>query len=275
MTAATATWSVCRCGQRSSCFERRMWTCRLSPKLTFCPNARCVLCGPKRYNSPPRLPSNERSDMALEFVPAKPEHTGELGRICYEAFKDISDRHHFSSDFTSAAMVRLLQDSFNMTSLSLYASLGFDTKEPVAVMQPSPGDRPDESVRAVTEADLEEVAELSRQIYKVSRRNEVASGITGPFRPFLRERNGRIAGYYILGIAGHGVAETEDDLVALVRETARQMPPDFHRVLCPLTEGDLYRKLLANGCRNIKVMNLMALGPYERPDGAWIPSVLY
>jgi len=53
------------------------------------------------------------------------------------------------------------------------------------------------------------------------------------------------------------------------------MPPDFHRVLCPLTEGDLYRKLLANGCRNIKVMNLMALGPYERPDGAWLPSVLY
>jgi len=127
----------------------------------------------------------------------------------------------------------------------------------------------------VTEADLEEVAELSRQIYKVGRRNEVASGITGPFRPFLRERNGRVAGYYIPGIAGHGVAETEDDLVALVRETARQMPPDFHRVLCPLTEGDLYRKLLANGCRNIKVMNLMALGPYERPDGAWLPSVLY
>ena len=286
--------------------------------------------------------------MALEFVSARPEHISELGRICYEAFKDISDRHHFPSDFTSVAMgrmimglltgrediygvaammdgqpagsnflmvadevgglgpisvevsmqghgigralmqnvlhhakeanvekVRLLQDSFNMTSLALYASLGFDTKEPVAVMQPTPGEQPDDSVRPVTEADLEEVAELSRQIYKVSRRNEVASGITGPFRPFLRERNGRVAGYYILGIAGHGVAETEDDLVALVRETARQMPPDFHRVLCPLTEGDLYRKLLANGCRNIKVMNLMALGPYERPDGAWLPSVLY
>jgi len=171
--------------------------------------------------------------------------------------------------------VRLLQDSFNMTSLALYASLGFDAKEPVAVMQPTPGERADESVRAVSEADLEVVDRLSQQIYKVSRRNEVASGIAGPFRSFLRERNGRVAGYYIPGIAGHGVAETEDDLVALVRETARQMPPDFHRVLCPLTEGDLYRKLLANGCRNIKVMNLMALGPYERPDGAWLPSVLY
>jgi N-acetylglutamate synthase-like GNAT family acetyltransferase len=286
--------------------------------------------------------------MALELTPAKPDHISELGRICYEAFKDISDRHHFPSDFTSVAMgrmiiglltaredvygvaammdgqpagsnflmvaddvgglgpitvevsmqghsigralmqavvahaneagvdrVRLLQDSFNMTSLSLYASLGFDTKEPVAVMQPVPTEQPDESIRPVAEADLDAVEELSRRIYKVSRRNEVASSMTGPFRAFLRERGGRIAGYYISGIAGHGVAETEDDLVALVRETARQMPPDFHRVLCPLTEGDLYRKLLAAGCRNIKVMNLMALGPYERPDGAWLPSVLY
>src|SRR6266542_2988001 len=286
--------------------------------------------------------------MALVLVPAKPEHISELGRICYEAFKDISDRHHFPSDFSSAAMgrmiiglltaredvygvaammdsqpagsnflmvadevgglgpisvevsmqaqgigrvlmqnvldhaekagvekVRLLQDSFNMTSLALYASLGFDTKEPVAVMQPTPGEQIDESVRPVTEADLEVVEELSQRIYRVSRRNEVASGITGPFRPFLRERSGRVAGYYTPGIAGHGVAETEDDLVVLVRETARQMPPDFHRVLCPLTEGSLYRKLLAAGCRNIKAMNLMALGPYERPDGAWLPSVLF
>jgi GNAT superfamily N-acetyltransferase len=287
--------------------------------------------------------------MALELAPAKPEHISELGRICYEAFKDISDRHHFPSDFSSVTMgrmiiglltgredvygvaammddgqpagsnflmvaddvggigpitvevsmqghgigralmqnvidhardagverVRLLQDSFNMTSLSLYASLGFETKEPVAVMQSAPAEAPDASIRPVAESDLEGIEDLSRRIYKVSRRNEVASGITGPFSPFLRERNGRITGYYTPGIAGHGVAETEDDLVALVGETARQMPPDFHRVLCPLTEGDLYRKLLAAGCRNIKVMNLMALGPYERPDGAWLPSILY
>ena len=41
--------------------------------------------------------------MALELVPAKPEHVPELGRITYEAFKDISDKHHFPSDFASVA----------------------------------------------------------------------------------------------------------------------------------------------------------------------------
>ena len=53
------------------------------------------------------------------------------------------------------------------------------------------------------------------------------------------------------------------------------MPADFHRILVPLIEGSLYRKLLAASCRNIKVMNLMALGPYDPPDGVWLPSVLY
>ena len=86
---------------------------------------------------------------------------------------------------------------------------------------------------------------------------------------------GRVAGYFSLGIAGHGVVETEDDAV-LVREAARQMPPDFHRVLCPLTRRVAYTvSFLASGFRNIKVMNLMALGPYEEPEGVWMPSVLY
>jgi GNAT superfamily N-acetyltransferase len=286
--------------------------------------------------------------MALELVPARPEHVSELGRICYEAFKDISDKHHFPSDFQSVALgrmiigmltasedvygvaaivdgqpagsnflltsdevgglgpitvevsaqgdgvgralmqdvidhakeagverVRLLQDSFNMTSLALYASLGFDTKHPVALMQPAPNEQPDDSVRLVTDADLDAIEELSRRIYKVSRRNETGANIRGPFRPFLRERAGRVVGYCSLGMPGHGVAETEDDLLALVREAARQTPPDFHRVLCPLTEGRLYRSFLSAGFRNIKVMNLMALGPYEESDGVWVPSVLY
>jgi hypothetical protein len=34
--------------------------------------------------------------------------------------------------------VRLLQDSFNTGSLSLYASLGFDVAEPVALMKGHP-----------------------------------------------------------------------------------------------------------------------------------------
>ncbi len=286
--------------------------------------------------------------MTLDLVPARSEHVSELGRICYEAFKDISDRHGFPSDFRSAGFgrwaigmlvqgedyygvaamvdgqpagsnflltsdevgglgpitvevplqgqgigralmqnvidyarenrierVRLLQDAFNMSSLSLYASLGFDVKEPVANMQPVPASQPDGTVRPVAAADLPAIEEMSRRIYKVSRRNEVAAFLRGPFTPLLRERNGRISGYFTLGVVGHGVSETEDDAVALVGEAARRAPPEMARLFCPLTEGGLYRRLLQAGCRTIKVMNLMALGPYEPPDGVWLPSVLY
>ena len=284
--------------------------------------------------------------MALELVPAKPEHVDELGRICYEAFKDIHDRHGFPSDFPIVAfarmvlgslvqredcyvvaalengqpvgcnglliadevagvgpvsvevpaqgrgigralmqdvlahaerigieMVRLMQDSFNMGSLSLYASLGFDAKDPVAMMQPAPQPCPDGSVRPVMESDLPAVEELSRRIYKVSRRNEVAALMHPPFRPLLRERDGRVSGYFVLGMPGHGVTETEEDALFLVGEAATGVPAEFARCFCPLTEGSLYRKLLAAGGRAIKVMNLMALGPYEPPDGVWMPSV--
>ena len=284
--------------------------------------------------------------MPLELVPAKPEHVSEMGRICYEAFKDIHDRHGFPADFPSTnfarmvlgglvqredcyvvvaaesgqpvgsnglltpdevggvgpvsvevpaqgrgigralmrdvlsyatrnriEMVRLMQDSFNMVSLSLYASLGFDTKDPVAMMQPAPQPCPDGSVRPVMESDLPAVEELSRRIYKVSRRNEVASLMHPPFRPLLRERDGRVSGYFIMGFPGHGVAETEEDALFLVGEAATGAPAEFARCFCPLTEGSLYRKLLAAGGRAIKVMNLMALGPYEPPDGVWMPSV--
>ena len=285
--------------------------------------------------------------MALELVPVKPEHVSELGRIAYEAFKDISDRHHFPSDFSSAAMgrmiigmltqseeeygvaammdgqlagsnfllvsdevgglgpitvevplqghgigralmqdvidharesgvekVRLLQDSFNMTSISLCASLGFDTKHPVAVMQPAPGEQPDSSIRSVIEDDLQAVDELSRRIYKVSRRNEVERSLP-MFPSFVRERDGRVSGYLMMGLIGHGVFETEDDAIAIVGEATRQTPPAYHRVFCPLLEGSLYRRLLASGARVVKPMNLMAYGPYEEPEGVWMPGVLY
>jgi hypothetical protein len=167
--------------------------------------------------------------------------------------------------------VRLMQDAFNMASLSLYASLGFDTKAPAALLEPAPAADPHS--RRLEDADLDTVEELSRRIYRVSRRNDVAGHIGGPFPPFVRERGGRIVGYLVGGMVGHGVAETEGDMAALILHAASEMPPNLRRSFCPLIHGGLYRRLLAAGCRTRKVMNLMAFGPYEEPDGIWVPSV--
>jgi predicted N-acetyltransferase YhbS len=286
--------------------------------------------------------------LSVKLISPTPEHASELGRICYEAFKDIADRHNFPPDFPSAGigravismmiqredvygvaalnngdvagsnflltadevagvgpitvevslqgdgigralmeavidharqerieMVRLCQDAFNTTSMSLYGALGFDMKEPLALMQPAPADVVDASVRPVEEGDLQDIEELSRRFYKVSRRNEVASAIGSPFAYVLREREGRVVGYYTQGMLGHGVAETEDDMLVMVMQAARALPPGQARCFCPLTDGNLFRRFLAAGFRTVKPMNLMTMGPYERPEGVWVPSVLF
>ena len=44
--------------------------------------------------------------------------------------------------------------------------------------------------------------------------------------------------------------------------------------LVPLRSG-VFRRCLEEGLRLVKPMNLMALGEYQEPSGAWFPSVLY
>ena len=202
-------------------------------------------------------------------ITVDPSYQGQgLGRTLMQDVIDYARRHNIEQ-------VRLMQDSFNVASLSLYASLGFDVKEPVAFMQAAPLAEADNSVRAIAESDLPAIDELSERIYKNSRRNEVAAAAPYGFAALLRERQGRITGYLLPGIFGHGVAETEEDALALVGEAARRLPAEIARFFCPLTESSFYRKVLQANCRVIKVMNYMALGPYEQPEEVWMPSVLY
>ena len=283
--------------------------------------------------------------MAIELRPTRADDVPELGRICYEAFKDISESHGFATDFPtlevaqqivgmlvaqediygvgafagSAAkgsnfiemwdevagigpvsidvhsqgegigrqtmehviahgrsqgfeMIRLCQDSFNMRSLALYASLGFDTKEPMSYLALANGNGVDPAVRPATPDDLDAMDELCRSIYRISRRNECEALMRLGFPAFVLDRSG-VRGYLIGLAIGHGVAESDDDMIALINGLGARVPdaPAF----VPVRNGGLYRKALAAGHRNEKVMNLMALGPYEEPQGTFCPSVLF
>lgn len=167
--------------------------------------------------------------------------------------------------------VRLMQDSFNMRSLALYSRLGFDTRAPVAFMDPAP--RESLSVRRAAREDMDAIEDLSRRIYRVNRRHEAEHQIGGPFAPHVFEAAGRVTGYFLPGIAGHGVAESEETLVELVLGVMAVATPAAQVFFVPVTEGSLYRRFLEAGCRNRKVMNLMSLGPYEEPQGPWLPSI--
>jgi GNAT superfamily N-acetyltransferase len=173
--------------------------------------------------------------------------------------------------------IRLLQDGFHMRSLSLYASLGFDVKEPVAVISgnPSSGPRGDVEVRALEEDDLDECEALCKKVHGFERTNELRDSIQA-FKPFVAVRNGRITAYassVVFWPMNHGVAESEEDMQALLLGAAAAVREPI-AFLVPL-RSELFRWSLGAGLRLVKPMNLMALGEYQEPRGSWFPSVLY
>jgi ribosomal protein S18 acetylase RimI-like enzyme len=283
--------------------------------------------------------------MTIELRQARAEDVPELGRICYEAFKDISESHGFESDFPSIEFaqqvvgmltsqedvygvaafdgaaakgsnflelwddvagigpvsvdvasqgegvgrktmehvvaharergfeqVRLCQDSFNMRSLALYSSVGFTVKEPLSFMALSNANASNSDVRPATTADLDVMDELCRSIHGFSRRNETERLMNFGFPAFVLDRGG-VCGYLLGTAMGHGVAQSDDDMAALVNTMGANVA-DAHS-LVPLRNGALYRALLAAGHKNQKVMNLMAYGPYDEPKGTFCPSVLF
>jgi len=176
---------------------------------------------------------------------------------------------------TGMTDVRLMQDSFNPKSLSLYASLGFNVREPVGLMEAKPAAQPDATVRQATEDDLVALDNLSRRFYKCSRKGEIAAALEGGLSVFMRQVDGEVSGYLIPGFMGHGVSEMEDDALALVGEAARNVPPPFALFFCPLSHADFYRGALKAGHRLRKVMNYMTLETFDRPEGIWMPSIGY
>jgi predicted N-acetyltransferase YhbS len=176
-----------------------------------------------------------------------------------------------------AAGIRLLQDAFHMRSLSLYASLGFDVKEPVVVISGKPRSEPvgGGDVRPITEDDLEHCEALCKKVHGFERTNELRDAMQA-FAPFVAIREGRITAYasnVTFWPMAHGVAESDEDMKALLLGAAAAVE-DPIAFLVPLRSG-LFRWCLAEGLRLVKPMNLMAVGEYHEPSGSWFPNVLY
>ena len=174
--------------------------------------------------------------------------------------------------------IRLTQSAHNSTALSLYASLGFEVKETFAEMKATPG-RPtgaqaSESVRPMTVADLSAVEALSKKLYKLNRRSDVATSLSKGNPALVVASDDKVEGYLTLGGSAHGVAKNENDAFALVSEAAR-LYPEKALFGCPLSFNGMFRRALEGGYRTLEVHNIMTYGPYERPDGVWMPSSAY
>lgn len=172
------------------------------------------------------------------------------------------------------AGVRLVQTAYHNRSLCLYTKLGFDTREPLSVMQGKPLNlkMPGYAVRKATEADLEACNRLCARVHGHHRGGELADAIRAGGATVV-ERLGRITGYAsAVAFFGHAVGETNDDLRALIGAAPAIPGPG---ILVPTRNGELFRWCLANGLRLVQQMTLMSVGMYNEPSGAFIPSIHY
>ena len=173
-----------------------------------------------------------------------------------------------------AAGVRLVQAAFHNRSFALYASLGFDIREPLSCMQGRTRQRavPGCTVRPARPQDVDAGNVVSRRVHGFDRGRELDEAVQQG-TAIVVERDGRITGYASsLAFFGHATAETNVDLQALIASADSFGGPG---ILVPSRNSALFQWALANGLRVVQPMTLMSLGLYNEPAGAWLPSILF
>jgi GNAT superfamily N-acetyltransferase len=185
----------------------------------------------------------------------------------------MEDVHHRAAQKNFPG-VRLVQAGYHMRSLSVYAKLGYDVREPLACLQgPAINDvMAGYRVRLATPGDLEACNRACRQVHGHDRGGELLDAVRQGAASVV-EHDGRITGYATtLGFFGHAVGESNSELQALIGAAQTFAGPGF---LLPSRNTELFRWCLQRGLRVTQPMTLMSLGLYNEPAGAFLPSVAY
>jgi GNAT superfamily N-acetyltransferase len=173
-----------------------------------------------------------------------------------------------------AAGVRLVQTAYHHRSLGLYAKLGFAVREPLTVVQGTPPalSVPGRGVRPARPDDVAACDELCIRVHGHDRSGELRAAIDAGTAAVV-ERPDRVAGYATgFGYGWHAVAETNDDLIALLGAAEAFMGLG---ILIPSRNADLLRWALTSGLTVVQQSTLMTIGLYNEPVGAYLPSILF
>jgi ribosomal protein S18 acetylase RimI-like enzyme len=170
--------------------------------------------------------------------------------------------------------VRLVQSPSHLRSLALYAKSGFALREPLVLCN---GALPRETiggctVRPATMKDFGACGRLCESVHGFARDGELAADIERGVANVV-ERSGRLTGYITaLGFRGHAVAETTDDLKALICGAGSIAGPGF---FVPVRNGELLNWLFARGFEARWPAALMTKDFYQEPRGAFLPSIAF
>jgi hypothetical protein len=167
-----------------------------------------------------------------------------------------------------------VQTAYHYRSLALYSKLGFVIREPLSVLQGTPPavSVPGRAVRPARVDDLVACGALCERIHGHDRNRELEDAI-GAQTARVVERPERITGYATgFGYGWHAVAETNEDLIALLGSAAEFMGLG---ILLPSRNAEVLRWCLSHGLRIVQQSTLMTIGLYSEPTGAWLPSIVY
>ena len=244
-----------------------------------CENAELKIQNPSYYNIVAEASGHviglcfldeQNSIRGVDLVSVDPAAQGEgVGRKLMEAALERS---------LGSRGVRLLQHSFNTTSLALYASLGFEVKEPLMLVYGRPGSQPpsDVEIRPMRSQELDQCEALHEKILGFGRINEIRANLH-LFTPFVALRASHIVAYAsapAMPPVNHVVAETEDDMRALLLGISASMT-DPLILLLPIRQASFFRWCLEQGLKVIKPYTLMTLGEYQEPAGCYLPSAIF
>ena len=134
-----------------------------------------------------------------------------IGRALMRAVMDDAEKEN-------VAGLRLVQAAYHNRSLCLYTRMGFQTREPLSVIQGAPLNIrfPGYEVRPATRADFEACNDLCQSVHGFDRALELKDAI-GRSTATVVEHLGRITGYAtMIGFFAHAVALADRDLEALI-----------------------------------------------------------
>jgi predicted N-acetyltransferase YhbS len=201
-----------------------------------------------------------------------PSAEGGVGRMLMDAAltQARKQNHH---------QVRLVQSPSHIRSFLLYTKSGFTLREPLFLMQGQPlkggnnNDTSSTNVRLVgDDNDVSVCNDLCKSVYGFSREMELRQAKDQDVATMI-ERDGVITGYAAgVGIFGHAVAKSNEDLKALFANASTILGPGF---FAPARHHELINWLLENGFQIGWPANLMTIGPYQEPQTPFLPSLAY
>jgi predicted N-acetyltransferase YhbS len=202
-----------------------------------------------------------------------PSAEGGIGRMLMDAA--LAQAHKQNHD-----LIRLVQSPSHIRSFVLYTKCGFTLREPLFLMQGQPLNGRDNNNstgsynlhRVSDDKDVSACNELCKSVHGFSREMELRQAKDQGFASMI-ERDGVIKGYAAgIGIFGHAVAKSNEELKALIANASTIIGPGF---FTPARNYEVIRWCLENGFRIGWPANLMTIGPYQDPTTPFLPSLAY